>query len=90
MTVLVQLTWYCVRIEMLVQQVMIFLGISYAMEYCTSIACHAQVLEPSHGAKPPTNRLDYCCISHELLSRVGNLTKVHLNTLQKKKSAEYF
>ena len=81
MTAFLQLTWYCVHVEMLVQQVMILLGITYTMEYCTSIAHHAQVLEPRHSAKPPTNRLDNCCIPHELLSRVGNRTKVFLNTL---------
>ena len=64
MTVIVQLTWYSVHIEMLLQEPVIFLGITYRMENCTSIACHPEALKPCHDAKPPTNRLENCCIPH--------------------------
>ena len=64
MTVIVQLTWYSVHIEMLLKEPVIFLGVAYTMENCTSVACHLEVLKPRHGAKPPTNRLENCCIPH--------------------------
>ena len=84
MTVIVQFTWYSMHIEMLLQELVIFLDITYTMENCTSIACHPQVLKPCHGTKPPTYSLENCCIPHSLLIGVGNQTKVFLNTLHKK------
>ena len=89
MTLLLLITWYSVYVEMLLQEVMVFLGVTYAMKYCISVAHHPQVLEPCHDAKPPTSSLDIGWIAHGLISRVGNQTKVFKNTLRKK-NAEYF